>query len=74
MKLLGSSKNKTTKDEADGNLSHLVITKMILVQCNVLNNSYLKKLRVLYTFVPNKSFDQFLEISLTSTTFLKTFI
>ena len=74
MKLLGSSKNKTTKDESDENLSHLVITKMILVECNVVNNSYLKKLRVLYTFVQNKSFDQFLEISLTSTIFLKTFI
>ena len=54
MKLLGSSKNKTTKDEADKNLSHLVITKMILAQCNVVNNSYLSQKIKSFVYICSK--------------------
>ena len=39
MKLLGSTENKI-KDEKDENVSHLEITEVILVHCNIGNNDY----------------------------------
>ena len=43
----------------------------MLVHCNFVKNDYQQDSRVLYTFVPNKSFAQFLEISLPKFIFLK---
>ena len=34
------------------------ITEVVLVHCNIVINDYQQDLRVLYTFVPNKSFLQ----------------
>ena len=73
MKLLGSTKNKITKDKNDENVPHLEITKVVLVHCNIVNNDYQQDSIVLYTFVPNKSFVSLLEISPTNHIFLKTF-
>ena len=73
MKLLGSNKNKITKDKNGENVSHLEITEVVLAHCNIVNNDYQHDFRVLYTFVPNKSFGGLLEISPTSHIFLKTF-
>ena len=40
------------------------ITEVALIHCNVVNNSsYQQNSRALYTFVPNKSFGQLLDIS-----------
>ena len=58
MKLLGSTKNKITKDENGKNMLHLEITEVTLVHCNIVNNACQQDLRVLYTFVSNKSFGQ----------------
>ena len=63
MKLLGSTKNKITNDENGENVPHLEITEVVLVHCNIVNNDYQQDLRVLYTFVPNKSFGQLLDTS-----------
>ena len=63
MKLLRSVKNKITKDENSENVLHLEITDVVLVHCNIVNNDYQQDSRVLYTFLPNKSFDQLLDIS-----------
>ena len=63
MKLLGSTKSKTTENENGENVPYLEITEVALIHCNVANNSYQQKSRVLYTFVPSKSFDQLLDIS-----------
>ena len=63
MKLLGSTENKITKDKNGENVPHLEITKLVLVHCNIVNNDYQQDSRVLYTFVPNKSFGSLLEIS-----------
>ena len=60
MKLLGSTKSKITKDKNGENIPHLKIKEAILVQCNIVNNDYLQNSRVLYIFVPNKSFVQLL--------------
>ena len=62
MKLLGSTKSKITKDENGGNMSHLEITDVVLVYCNIVNNDYQHDLSVLYIFVSNKSFGQLLDI------------
>ena len=73
MKLLGSSKNKITKNKNGENVSHLEITEVILVHCNMVNNDYQQDLRVLYTLVPNKPFGSLLDISPTNHISLKTF-
>ena len=54
MKLLGSIKNKITKDKNGENVPHLEITEVVLVYCNIVNNDYLQYSRVLYTFIPDK--------------------
>ena len=54
-------------------MSHLEITEVVLVHCNIVNNNYQQDSRVLYTFVPNKSFGQLLDISPKKFIFLKTF-
>ena len=63
MKLFGSTKSKITKNENSENIPHLEITEVILIHSNIVNNSYQQNSRVLYTFVPNKSFGQLLNIS-----------
>ena len=62
-KLLGSTKNKITKDKNGQNVRHLQMTEVILVHCNIMNNDYQQDSRVLYTFGPNKQFGSLLEIS-----------
>ena len=73
MKLLGSTENKITKDKNGGNVSHLEVTEVVLVHCNMVNNDYQQDSRVLYTFVPNKLFGSLLDISASIHIFLKTF-
>ena len=73
MKLLGSTKNKITKDENGENVPPLEITEVVLVHCNIVNNDYQQDLRALYTFVPNKSIGQLSDISPKNFIFLKTF-
>ena len=53
MKLLGSTKSKITKKKYGENVSHLKITKVVLIHGNVVNNSYQQNSRVLHTFFPN---------------------
>ena len=62
-KLLGSTKSKITKDENGENVPHLEMTEGVLVHCNIVNNNYQQDSRVLYTFIPNESFGQLLDIS-----------
>ena len=45
-------------------MSHLETNEVVLIQCNIVNNVYQQDSRVLYTFLPNKSFRQFLDIIL----------
>ena len=72
MKLLGSTKCKITKDGNGKNVPDLEITEVVLIHCNVFNN-YQQNSQVFYTFVPNKSFGQLLNISRKTFIFLKTF-
>ena len=73
MKLLGSTKNKTTKDKNGENVPQLEITEVVLIHCNIVDDDYQQDSRILYTFVPNKPFGSLVEISPTNHVFLKTF-
>ena len=72
MKLLGNTECKVTKDKDGENVPHLEIVELVLVHCNIISNNYQRDSRILYTFVPNKPFSSFLEISPKSNIFLKT--
>ena len=66
MKLHGSAESKITKDKNGENVPHLEVVELVLVHCNLVNNDYQQDLRILYTFVPNKTFGSLLEISSTN--------
>ena len=64
---------KITKDKNGEHVPYLEITEVVLIHCNVVNNSYQQNSRVFYAFVLNKSFGQLLDISPENFIFLKTF-
>ena len=64
IKLLGSTKRKINKDRNGENGPHLEIAEVVVMHCNIVNNSYQHDSRVLYIFIPNKSFGQLLDIPL----------
>ena len=71
--LLGSTNSKITKDKNGEIVPYLELTAVELIHCNVVNNSFQQNSRVLYTFVPGKSFGQLLNISPENLIFLKMF-
>ena len=73
MKLSWSTKSEITKDKNGENMTHLEITEVILVHCNIFNKDYQQNSRFLYTFFPSKSSVQLLDISPKNFIFLKTF-
>ena len=73
MKLLGSTKTKITGERNGDNVPHLEVVELVLIHCNIVDNSYQRNSRILYTFVPNKPFGSLLEISPSNHIFLKTF-
>ena len=66
MKLFRSTKSKITRDKNSENVPHLEITEVISAK-------FKQDSRVLYTFVPNKSVCQLLDISPKNFIFLKAF-
>ena len=74
IKLLKSTKSKITQDKNGENLPHLEITEVVVVHCNIVNSNYQYDSSVLYTFIPNKSFSQLLDISSKKIIFLKKLI
>ena len=73
VKLRASTKSKISKDKNNEIVPYLNITEVVLIHCNVVNNSYQQNSRVLYTFVSNKSFNQLSDISPENFIFLKIF-
>ena len=71
MKLLKNTKSNIDKNEKGKNKLNLEVTEIVLAHCNIANNDYQQDWRVLYTFVPNKSFGQLLDISSKNVIFLK---
>ena len=72
MKLLGSS-----TDTIDGNKNSELVPKLesvdlVLVHCNLVNDSYQQASKVLFTFVPNKKYGQLVTVSPETLIMLKT--
>ena len=63
MKLLGSSTDTIDGDKNSELVPKLESVDLVLVQCNVVNNSYQQASKVLFTFVPNKKYGQLITIS-----------
>ena len=72
MKLLGSTKDITDVDKNSENVPRLENVGVVLVHCDLVNNSYQQHSRVLFTFVPNRQYGQLISISPHSLIFLKT--
>ena len=72
MKLLGSTKNDLDKDKDGEDAPKLESVEVVLMHCNIINNSYQQASKVLLTFVPNKQFGQLITILPHSLTMLKT--
>ena len=72
MKLLGSTEKFIDKDKNGENVPKLEIVHVILMHCNVVNNSYQQASKVLFTFVPDKQFGQLITIAPDSLTMIKT--
>ena len=72
IKLLGSTSSSANADKDSENVPRLENVEVILVNCNLVNNSYQQASRVLLTFVPNKQYGQLISISPHSLIFLKT--
>ena len=51
MKLFGTTKSKITKN--GGNLSHLEITEVVLVHCNIVSNDYQQDSRFIHLLLTN---------------------
>ena len=72
MKLLGSTEDITDADKNGENVPRLETAEVVLVHCNLVNDSYQQASRVLFTFVPTKQYGQIISISPHSLVFLKT--
>ena len=72
MKLLGSSKKVIDKNKDGEIVLRLETVKVVLVHCNLVNNSYQQASKELFTFVPTKQFGQLITISSRSPTMLIT--
>ena len=63
MKLIGNIKNNINRDENDENVPYLEVTEVVLVHWNIVNNDYQQDSKVLYIFLPNKSFGELVDTS-----------
>ena len=71
MKFLGSIKDIIDADTNSENVPRLENVEVVLVHCNLVNNSYQQHSRVLFTFLPNRQYGQLISISSHSLIFLK---
>ena len=72
MRYKGSARDTTDADKNSENVPRSENVAVVLVHCNLVNNSYQQASRVLFTFVPNKQYGQLISISPNSLIFLKT--
>ena len=72
MKLLGSTSNNIDADKNSESVPKLENFEVVLVHCNLVNNSYQQHSRVLFTFVPTKQYGKLISISPHSLVFSKT--
>ena len=72
MKLLESTTISIDKDKNNELVPKLESVDLVLVHCNLVNNSYQQASKVLFTFVPNKKYGQLITVSPHSLIMLKT--
>ena len=72
MKLLGNGKKDVDKDKDGENVPKLESVEAVLVHYNVVKNECQHTTKVLFTFVPNKQFQQLINISLYLLTMMNT--
>ena len=72
MKLLGSSTDTIDGDKNSELVPKLESVDLVLVHCNLVNNSYQQASKVLFTFVPNKKYGQLITVSPEMLIMLKT--
>ena len=72
MELLGSSVDIIDSDKNSELVPKLESVDLVLVHCNLVNNSYQQASKVLFTFVPNKKFGQLITVSPETLIILKT--
>ena len=63
MKLLGSFVDIIDGDKNSELVPKLESVDLVLVHCNLVNNSYQQASKVLFTFVPNKKYGQLITVS-----------
>ena len=56
MKFFGSTKKLIDKTKNGEKVRTIELVKVVLVQCNLVDNQYYQKSEILYTFMPNKSY------------------
>ena len=72
MKLLGSTTKNGDEDKDGEDIPKLESVEVVLVHCNLVNNSYQQASKELLTFVPNRQFGQLINILPHLLTILKT--
>ena len=72
MKLLGSTKKDVDQDKDGEDVPKLESVEVVLVYCNLVNNSYQQTSKVLFTFVRNEQFGPLITILPHLLTMLKT--
>ena len=72
IQLLGSPKKGIDQNKGEELLQRLETVEVVLVHCNLVNNSYQRASKVLFTSVPNKQLGQLITITPHSPTMLKT--
>ena len=73
MKLFGSTKKLIDKTKNGRKVPSLEVVKVVLVHCNLVDNQYQQKSKVLYTFMPNKSYAYLLNVEPSNLVFLKSY-
>ena len=71
--LLGSTEKRITRHKNGEDIPYLEITEVVLVNYRIISNDYKQKSIALFTFAPNKSFNQLLGILCKNFLFFKTY-
>ena len=72
MKLLESTKKDVDSDKNSEIIPKLESVEVVLVHCNLVKNDYQHSSKVLFSFVPNKQFEQLRNISPNTLTMMNT--
>ena len=73
MALFGSTKKFIEKKFFWENVTRLEVGEVVLAQCNLVDNQYQQKCKVLYTFTTSKSYAYLPNVEPSNLVFLKTY-